>query len=275
VVAFQVGKASKPSISKDNLLNIQEELTKLGYSLHVIDSERKVDDISLSMFDNLLDLAEELGGKTIPVFTIPVRRGDFEERLSGCLEILKKHNVGGVCIVAGNPAYLDDEELAKPVRPLLVKAAEVLSREATQDGKLLMIGTENVERIAAYISSRYGAIPFTLLDDGKHGELKWFREKTGMPVAVYAPYHVGNPLSEQALNRARAYAARRLHRDYDEDAVRMKITQVAILGDVERVGGRLEQLAGAGASIIVGYPLDDGIEQLRKLAEVIHFWAAR
>ncbi len=272
MVVFQVGKASKPSVTKHNLMEIHKLLTELKYSIHVIDSERLVDDIPLSMFDELLNISEELGGYAAPVLTIPVRRSDFEDRIKECLEVLKKHKLGGVCIVAGNPAYLDEEEIRRPAGRLLVNAAKTISGEAVYDGKLLMVGTENIERTAAYIASRYNAIPFTLLDEGKRDEVRWFHDYTGRPVAVYAPYHVGKTLPEGAFSRARAYAVRRLGNKCGEHEVSVKMRQVAILGDTEIIRQRLRRIATEGASIIVGYPLEEELEQLRKLAEAVHSW---
>ncbi|HIQ29712.1 MAG TPA: hypothetical protein EYH45_04010 [Candidatus Caldiarchaeum subterraneum] len=268
MAAFQIGKASKPSVTKQNLKEIQKNLTQLRYSIHVIDSERIVDDIPLSMFDELLSISEELGGYAAPVLTIPVRRSDFAERLKECIEVLKRHKLGGVCIVAGNPAYLNEDEKNRPADRLLIKAAEAVGKEAIYDGKLLMVGTENIERTAAYIAAKYRAIPFTLLDEARRGEVRRF-SSAGRPVAVYVPYHIGNPLPEEALNRARAYALRRLGNAGGEVEVAAKMCQVTVLGDVEKIRRRLMRIAEEGASLVVGYPLEEGLEQVRRLAEAV------
>ena len=246
------------------MLYLHRFLIQLGYRLHVIDSERLEDDISLSLFDEMLSLSEELGG-AVPVMTIPVRRSDYPERLVECVEVLSQHNMGGVCIVAGNPAYLSVEERRRGAKALLIDAAERLDRLLMGRGAYVaMVGTENVERTAAYVASRYRITPFTLLDSSREGEVRWFREVTGMPVAVYVPYHVGPNIPEHALARARAYAARRMGDGVGEE-VEEKIRQVTVMGGEEYVRMRLASLSSKGASAVVGYPLDENEEQLTLL----------
>jgi len=241
---------------------MQNLVEKTPCILHVIDSERAEDDVPLSAFDRVLSLSEEGESGLLTVITLPVRRGDFEERFAETLEVLRSHWSGGLCLVAGNPAYLSGEEISKPAGHLL-EAAVAAARRSIGSG-LLMVGTENVLRPAVKAARKWRAIPFALLNGNSPDEIRWLSQETTMPVAVYAPLHIGSKMSEEAERRLTTYALRRKNQTPNPDrrGLRRLVSQVALLGSPTTVRRRVYQLAQAGASIIIGFPVDDEQRQL-------------
>ncbi|MEM4415891.1 MAG: hypothetical protein QXH32_08020, partial [Candidatus Caldarchaeum sp.] len=112
-MAFQLGAAFKPSLLGENkletLIFYAKVLTRLGYRYLVVDSERAVDDLSLKGFEQLVSVCKLLGFPE-PVITVPVRRADCWERLDTVVDVVSQEGFGGVCLVAGNSAYLTPEE---------------------------------------------------------------------------------------------------------------------------------------------------------------------
>lgn len=279
MVDFHRGRATKPSlVSRPEellapLISRQDMAREVGCSLHVIDSEREVDDVRLGDYDRLLAYCEELGDGPIPVLTLPVRRSDFEARFAEALEILSSHKRGGLCLVAGNPAYLSEDEAARPPGRLLLEAAR-RARERLREG-LLMMGTENVRRYAAEAAKDYGATPFILLDRMIEDEVRWFSGISSAPVAIYAPLMLGAEAGIEAGKTLLSYALRRrniqalLRNGWSGHDPRSLVSQVALLGEVEEARRRVRQLREAGASVIVGLPLGDERRQLEMLRSAV------
>jgi len=124
--------------------------------------------ISLSLSAWLKTLKDQL---VVP--TVPVRRSDYEERIREFVESLAGSSRAGLCIVAGNPHYLSEEEAARRAGPLLMEAA-ALSRARLGDLPI-MVGTENVESAALKCCMRHRCMPFFLLDDGVENVVERYR----------------------------------------------------------------------------------------------------
>jgi hypothetical protein len=170
VVDFHRGIAVKPSLlgvdrqeRRAGLFRLYSAALLSGLDLFVIDSERAQDDFSVSDIAELVRLAEDVEGPIV-VPTVPVRRSDYEERIQEFVESLAGSSRAGLCIVAGNPHYLSEEEAARRAGPLLMEAA-ALSRARLGDLPI-MVGTENVESAALKCCMRHRCMPFFLLDDG-------------------------------------------------------------------------------------------------------------
>ena len=277
MVAFHKGKATKPSSLKDahDLLRIHRLLASYGFSIHVIDSERIEDDIPLRVFDSLLSFDEEASSGLISVLTLPVRRCDFEERFQDVLEILQSHEAGGLCLVAGNPAYLSADEAQRPSKRLLIDAVR-RAREALGD-RLIMVGSENMVAPAIEAARRFRAIPFALLNGADDHEIRLLSKEAEIPVAVYAPFYIGGRLDGDAGNRLTAYALRR-RRLWSNTASSSSlggstpielVEQVALVGDKRKVIARVRRLAESGARVVVGFPASSEEEQLRLFSEAI------
>ena len=280
MVDFHRGRATKPSLLAPRaeerlapLLYRQDAARETGCSLHVIDSERASDDISLSDYARLLEYAEELGDGPVAVLTLPVRRSDFEERFREALEILSGHGRGGLCLVAGNPAYLSEDEASRPPGRMLLESA-ARARERMGDG-LLMMGTENVRRYAAEAARKWRLTPFILLDRLVEEEVRWFSRLSPAPIAIYAPLMLGERADPAAEEKLLAYALRRkriqelLRNGEARPDPRGLISHVALLGSLDGAARRLRQLREAGASMIVGLPLGDERVQLEMLRRTV------
>jgi len=278
VVAFQLGKASKPSLlggdeaeKRRNLFQLNDTLARLGYSIHVIDSERVLDDIGLQTYDDLLSYSEENETRLTTVITIPVRRVDFEQRFYESLEIVKNHRLAGICIVAGNPAYLDAEDLAKPSGKLLVNACGEARRKLGH-GRLIMVGTEHVVKPAVKAVKLYGAVPLALLNGYElMNEIRIIREAAETEIAIYAPYYIGEEIPEKAWSQLTAYALRRLkNKAANHEDIIEKVNQVALLGSVEETAKRLWTVVKNNSiETLVGYPVEEGHEQLERLRKAV------
>ncbi|MDJ0270615.1 MAG: hypothetical protein NXY59_08750 [Aigarchaeota archaeon] len=277
MVAFHKGKATKPSSLKSpqDILSVHRLLAPYGFSIHVIDSEKMGDDIPLHVFDSLLRYDEENGGGLISVLTLPVRRCDFEERFQGVLEILRSHESGGLCLVAGNPAYLSEDEARRLAGRLLIDAVK-RAKEVLGD-RLIMVGSENMVAPAIEAARRFRAIPFALLNGADDYEIRLLSKEAAIPVAVYAPFYIGKTLGGDAETRLTAYALRRrkLRSDAAPSANPAGMTsielveQVALVGDKQRVRTRVMRLADSGAGVVVGFPASSDEEQLRLFSEAI------
>jgi alkanesulfonate monooxygenase SsuD/methylene tetrahydromethanopterin reductase-like flavin-dependent oxidoreductase (luciferase family) len=158
-------------------------------------------------------------------------------------------------LVAGNPAYLTDEECTRPVAPRLHAAA---------DGDH-WVGTEGVERLALAV----GGTQFELLSRTTMRDLQSLRA-AGFDgdVAVYAPTVLTDD-EDAILDGLGAYLSRRrpVRKALPEDAAtdaaaegraRNVLLQAAgdyaLVGTPDDVADRVERFREAGADTVVGYP---------------------
>ncbi|MEM4287314.1 MAG: hypothetical protein QXV97_00715 [Candidatus Caldarchaeum sp.] len=263
VVVFQLGAAVKPSLlnenRRDKLLRLIQLLNGLQYSYLVVDSERSADDLSISDYSMLAEVCGQRSTCT-PILTIPVRRSDFHERFSEFLEVVSQHGVGGVCFVAGNPAYLDEHELR--VRPgrLILDASAAFRGVAPH--LPLMVGSEKIVKTALKASQLYHAWPLILLNPGLHEELKLY---DGLTAGVYAPFHISETLERDVSDRLQAYISRRKTSLGFWEAVEA----FSLAGGLWKIRQRVSRISEIGVDVLVGYPLDLSGEQLRRFAKVL------
>ncbi|MEM0382429.1 MAG: hypothetical protein QW059_05030 [Nitrososphaerota archaeon] len=273
MVEFQLGLALKPSMlgsspgeKSRELIRIVGLASSIGVDTIVLDSERRVDDLSPIDVEAAVRYSEDIGGPVI-IPTLPVRRSDSNSLLAGYIKVLSRRESMGICIVAGNPAYLSVEEAS--VRPgrLLWNACGAV--EGVLNGRPMLLGTENVERVSKRICRSLGFTPFLLLDEGVEEMARGFAEYAGRGVAVYAPFFIGDGVAGGVESVLISYARRRkrLARALDGGGVGLsEALKVSIVGCVEEVAGRVAGLALTGVGLLVGFPAELSEEQFRGFA---------
>lgn len=168
-------------------------------------------------------------------------------------------------LVAGNPAYLNEEERGRAVAPRFGAA-----REAASDAWL---GTEGVERVALAA----GGPQYELLSRTTGRDVRSLRAAgfEGV-VALYAPVVLAED-EDEILDAVGAYAARRgpVKRALPEDAttdgdasgrarevLSQAVRDYALVGSVDDVADRVGELREAGVDTVVGYPAR-GLDEFR------------
>lgn len=248
------------------LIRIVESASSFSFDVIVLDSERMVDDLHPVDVEAAARFSEEIGGPAI-VPTVPVRRGDFNTLLPGYLEILSRRDSMGLCIVAGNPAYLGAEEAS--VRPGRLLWSACMAVERVLNGRLMLLGTENVERISRQICASTGCTPFLLLDEGVEEEVRRFADSSPRGVAVYAPFYIGDGVPGEAERVLVSYARRRkrlVEALGGGDPGLEEALRVSIVGSVGEAAERVACLASSGVRLLVGFPAELSPVQLEMLA---------
>ncbi|WP_436931079.1 DUF7388 family protein [Halosimplex halobium] len=160
-------------------------------------------------------------------------------------------------LVAGHPAYLTEAEQERAVAPRL--------REAAARSRDPWVGTEGIERVALAV----GGTQFELLGPGTDRRLRALRQ-AGYEgeIALYAPTVLTDE-EDAVLDALGAYAARRgpvrsaLPDGAPTDAtaegrarevLSQAVRDFGLVGGVETVADRVDELRDAGADRIVGYP---------------------
>lgn len=273
MVEFQLGIALKPSIlgstpeeKRRTLIRVVGIASIVGVDVVVVDSERSVDDLQPRDLEAAVEYSEAVGGPAI-IPTLPVRRSDFGGLLSSYLEMLSRRESMGICIVAGNPAYLSaDEASVRPGR-LLWTACRAVSE--VLDGRMMLLGTENVEGVSKRICSSLGCTAFLLLDESVEDEAREFAALSRGGVAVYAPFFIGDGIPDGVERFLVAYARRRkrLARVLGGCLIGLReAMRVSLVGRVEEVAERISALAMSSVDILVGSPAELSEEQFRNIA---------
>jgi hypothetical protein len=233
----------------------------------VVDSERSEDDLQPLDIERAAGIADKAGGPAI-VPTVPVRRRDSPRLLEEYLRSLGSREMAGLCIVAGNPAYLSSGEASERPGKSLWRACR-LAVEA-MDKRPVLLGTEGVEGVSTRICAALGVTPFLLLDLGAEDEAEAFSAAARRSVAVYAPFYIGDGLPEPAISVLISYASRRRRLRSSVSGVLGvgEALRVSLVGDVGRVAERVAVLASRGVGILVGYPAVLTWEQVKQFARL-------
>jgi|GEM_PF-568384 len=263
VFAFQLGAAVKPSAigsdKAEGLIKLARNLTENGYAYLVVDSERVSEDPSVEDVSAVLE-ACRVEGLCTPVFTVPVRRGDFRARFQAILKTMSNEGYGGLCLVAGNPAYLSGDELRIRAGPLILNAASHFREKAKN--LPLFVGSENMVKTSRMAAQLYKATPLALLGPNLHKELALLSDGDGN-FGVYTPFYVGEGCRE-AWEKLAAYIRRRNTGLGLEEAFRA----YGLYGDFAYILERLRYLGHISVRWVVGYPLVPSEEQLALFAKV-------
>ncbi len=188
--------------------------------------------------------------------TAPVRADGFDPHGDDHLRALLPESVGEV-LVAGHPAYLDEDEQRRAVAPRLSAAAEA----ATDP----WVGTESIERLALAV----GHTQYELLGPNTVPAVRALRAAgVTESIAVYAPV-VLSTNDDTILDAVGEYAARRqrvrdrLPEEAPRDSAATGEARAALLrgcrayalvGGAEDVTEQVSELETAGVDQIVGYP---------------------
>ncbi len=233
-------------------------MAELGLDLFVLDSERASDDLSVQSLGELVRRADEVAGPRV-VVTLPVRRTDFPGRLAEVMRLLSRTDRPSLCLVAGNPAYLTEEERRRPASGSLASAVEHVFEELGPDAEVF-VGTERVERAVEELCRRLSVIPFLLLDDHRLELLERLRPN-GNRLAVYVPFAVG-PKREAAMSSLLPYVERRMRALRLPGEPSEHVDRFCVVGTPDDVSTRLRTIA-ARYDVVVGYPAVPDLEQLR------------
>lgn len=199
---------------------------------------------------------DELAGSFDVRATIPVRADGFDPRGDQTERRRLPDSVGEV-LVAGHPAYLDEDEQNRAIAPRLAEGA----RESTDP----WVGTEGIERIALAV----GGTQFELLSRNTTKTVRGLRS-AGFDgeIAVYAPVVLSSD-EDTILDAVGAYAARRrpVRNALPDGAVTdseatgrarevltTAVSDFALVGSPETVADRVSRLQDLGVDHVVGYP---------------------
>ncbi|WP_436901081.1 DUF7388 family protein [Halovenus halobia] len=190
------------------------------------------------------DLLRELTASFDVRVTAPVRADGFDPRGDDHLRKTLPESVGEV-LVAGHPAYLDEDEQRRAVAPRLSAAAEA----ATDP----WVGTESIERLALAV----GHTQYELLGPNTVPTVRALRAAgVTESIAVYAPVVLSTD-EDTILDAVGEYAARR-------NRVRERLPERAPRDSSATGQARRELLRGSRAYALVG-GADDVTEQVSEL----------
>lgn len=262
VVAFQLGAAFKPSklgAERTKKLEFYSKLlSRLGYRYLVMDSEKENTDLTTGEFERILETCKMLGYPE-PVMTIPMRRSDGWVRVKEITELVNAHRFGGICLVAGNPAYLSQDEIRNNSSKLMREAGEYYRSICRFN--LLMVGTENVVKTAAYLAEKFKAMPVMLLTPQMNHELSFYGNN-GLSKAVYAPFYFGTEPNHTIAEAIQAYVERRNAKTKTLNSHEAYI----LMGGHENFAAKMDLLAKAGVDVFIGFALDEKPVQFSSLS---------
>jgi len=246
--------------------------------------------------DEVRDLLQISDQETITILTYSARHSYCERNIRQALAGASGHDNFGVCVVAGNSAYLDVDEQRRPLTRAIHEAIKFAEKNCA--GREVWIGTEGILRLAAELALQHRLRPFLLLDKAMESNIHFLRDSgVDEDIAVYVPYYVSsNPrrVLHDVLYRLSGYMLRR--KWVREEATRLNCslslpllrsliqekrplskklmksplgalltdaaTSLSVFGDERRVAERLRDIARLGPRIIVGLPIKESQDQV-------------
>lgn len=283
------GKATKRSrLSSDvsELMRKTIEIAKLvsqaRLKIHVIDAEWRAYDVPPGELEGLLGLFPNV--KTY--ITIAARRRDVDQLLSLYIPIIEEFGNAGLCVVAGNKTYLDDDEALRSAYESIKKVLDQLRGRSLN----ILLGVEGIEKKLDYVARAYpGVMPFFLYDEEKLGLVEEC-SKRGLECAVYVPYAIDKPLTD-IVKALADYALRRrwLREKLIEmgfnipsmfnlvnmppklvDVLREAVSRLSIYGTKSEVMEKVRELRSHGMSMMIGLPVFDDPDQVLAFGECIN-----
>ena len=261
------------------------EATKIirdaGLKIHIIDAEWRPNDVSPSEFEELLSSFPD-----VKIFvTVAARRRDSIQLLKLYAPIIEEFGNAGLCIVAGNNAYLDFDEVTRsPCESVKLALSEVYGRTSR-----LLLGVEGLEKCLDNLIKAYPDVKlFFLYDEHKLDVMRSYAER-GFECAVYVPYviehdsnYVARELMGYALRRKwlrreiekLGYQASMLINSSEIPGEIMKILEhsipkLCIHGPKKEVVRKLKILEAYGASMVIGLPIKESLEQVYAFSECL------
>ncbi|MDH5816213.1 MAG: hypothetical protein QE164_05535 [Candidatus Nezhaarchaeota archaeon] len=285
---FVGGKATKRSKLSPNVSELARktiEATKLvlqaRLKIHVIDAEWRMYDVPPGELEELLGLFPNI--KTY--ITLAARRRDVDQLLNLYVPVIEEFENAGLCVVAGNKAYLDEDEASRSAYKSIKRVLHQLSGRVSS----ILLGVEGIESKLNYVVKAYSGItPFFLYDEEKLGLIEKCYER-GLECAVYVPYAIDRPPADVVVALA-DYALRRkwlrdrlIEMGYDVpstlnfmsvpprliEVLQEAVSRLSIYGTKNEVVGKIRELRSYGVSMFVGLPIFDTPDQVLALGECI------
>lgn len=294
------GKATKrtrlgkitASIARGTLRSAQSCIAS-GLKYHVIDAEWKMNYL---LEDEVADLLRASEQRVTTILTYSTRHSYCERNIRQALAGASGLDKFGLCLVAGNAAFLDADEQRRPLARTIREAVKFVNR--SRECCEVWIGAEGVLRLATELSVEHGLTPFMLLDRNLEPSIHFLRDH-GFEgdFAVYVPYYISsNPrrVLRDVLYRLSGYMLRRkwvreearaLNYDLSLPLLRNLVqekrplskrlvksplgsllTQAAgalsVFGTSQVVEERLRGIAKLGPNILVGLPIKESEDQI-------------
>jgi hypothetical protein len=264
-----------------------------GMKYHVVDAEWKMN----YLHDD--EVAELLRISDASITTILT----YSTRHSYCERNIRQARIGaagfdrlGLCLVAGNSAYLDADERRRPLAKTIREAVKTVKRDC--EDREVWIGTEGVLRLASELAIEHKLTPFLLFDKNLESNIQYLGDRgfTG-DFAIYVPFYVSanrRRVLHDVLYRLSGYMlrrrwvreeAKRLNYDLSLPLLRSLVQEkrplskklvksplgtllaeaahsLAIFGDSGAVEERLLEISRLKPRVIVGLPIKESEDQI-------------
>jgi hypothetical protein len=209
----------------------------------------------------------------------------------------------GLCLVAGNAAYLDLDERRRPLARTVREAVKTVKKNCGD--REVWIGTEGVLRLATELAAEYELTPFLLLDKSLESNIQSLRDRGfAGDFAVYVPFYVSvnrRRVLHDVLYRLAGYMlrrkwvreeAKRLNYDLSLPLLRSLVQEkrplskklmksplgtllaeaagsLSVFGDYESVEERLRGIARFAPRVLVGLPIKESEDQVSAFSQCL------
>jgi len=263
-----------------------------GLRYHVLDAEWK---INYLLHDEVAALLRVSDPGITTILTYSTRHSYCERNIREALEGASGPQRFGLCLVAGNAAYLDNYEKRRPLMRTIREAVR-FAGENIGDCEI-WIGTEGVLRLATELSAEHGLTPFLLFDRSLKPNIEFLRDRGIEDFTIYVPYYIATNtrrVLRDVLYRMSGYMlrrrwvreeARRLNFDLSLPMLRNLVQEkrplskrllksplgalltkaassLSVFGTPQTVEGRLRSIAEFGPRVIVGLPIKESEDQI-------------
>ncbi len=210
-----IGKATKrsrfgeeSSLQAEKTLESTEFCIKTGFDFHFVDAEWQRHYMTAQELDNILRLAEELKSDLTTVMTVNARHLSAFEISNDYVEAISQHKNAGLCFVAGNHAYLSEEERKLDAKSRILELVTT-SRNRLQSAPIF-VGSEGLTELASELAAEYSAIPFMLLGGSTEDQISKLRSNgNGNGTAIYCPCDLSSETTGSLIRSFGHYALRR------------------------------------------------------------------
>lgn len=271
-----------------------------GLKYHVIDAEWKMNYLHDDEVTDVLEISDP-GITTILTYST---------RHSYCERNIRQARMGaagfekfGLCLVAGNAAYLDTDERRRPLARTIREGVKSVRRNF--EDHEVWIGTEGVLRLATELAAEHKLTPFLLLDKNLVTNIESLRDRgfTG-DFSIYVPFYISanrRRVLHDVLYRLSGYMlrrkwvreeAKRLNYDLSLPLLRMLVQEkrplskklmrsplgrllaeaadsLSVFGDAQGVEERLRAIAKLGPKVVVGLPVKESEDQISAFSKCL------
>jgi len=163
--------------------------------------------MSPTEIDRTLALLHELESELSLILTINARHLTAFDTAKDYSEVIGQHGNAGLFFVAGNPAYLSEEERRLHARDRLTEL--VTSSRDKLPSAPIFVGSEGLHDITITLSRKYSVVPFVLLDSSAQAKVSSIRSKSKKETGVYCPCHLSADGEGVLIKAFGSYALRR------------------------------------------------------------------